>query len=112
MRFGSGKQERLQPAYPLEDLKGKIASGSYHTTGRVRAVLSRHGWDESDIEDCVANLQRGDFYKSQAHDARSGVWLDIYKPVYEGERLYVKFVIHEDGTTIVILDFCGDGEIH
>lgn len=112
MRYGSGKRERFRPYYALEELKAKIAAGDYRATKRVGAVLARHGWDESDIEDCVANLQRTDFFKSQAHDGRDGIWLEIYKPLYENERLYVKFVIDEDGTTIVVLDFCEDGEIH
>ncbi|MDP2181110.1 MAG: type II toxin-antitoxin system MqsR family toxin [Actinomycetota bacterium] len=112
MTFGSGKRERFRPHYVLEELKAKIAAGEHYATKRVGAVLSRHGWDESDIEDCVANLTSSDFFKSQAHTKRDGVWLDIYKPTYEGERLYVKFVIDEDGCTIVVLDFCEDGEIH
>jgi hypothetical protein len=112
LRFGSGKRERFQPFYALEELKAKIAAGEYYATGRVEAVLVRHDWDESDIEDCVASLQRTDFFKSQAHDARNGVWLDIYKPLYESERLYLKFVIDEDGKTMVVLDFCEDGEFH
>jgi len=112
LRFGSGKRERFQPCYVLEELKAKIAAGEYYATKRVMAVLTRHRWDESDIEDCVADLQPTDFMKSQAHDTRDGVWLDIYKPRYEGELLYVKFVIDEDGKTIVVLDFCEDGEFH
>lgn len=70
------------------------------------------GWDESDVQACVMLLDEGDLLKSQPHNTRPGVWLDIYKPVYEGETLYVKFTEHEDGRTVLVLSFCRDGDEH
>ncbi len=41
-----------------------------------------------------------------------GVWLDIYRPVIDGQRLYIKFTPHEIRRAVIILSFCTDGEEH
>lgn len=46
------------------------------------------------------------------HLERPDAWLDIYKPLFRGERLYVKLLLLEDGETYLVLSFCGDGEEH
>jgi len=112
LRYGIGGGESLRPAYALDEIKAKVSAGDYYPTGAVRRVLAKHDWDESDVEACVAGLSPSDFDKSQPHKTRRGVRLDIYKPIYEDIGLYVKFVIDEDGKTIVVLDFCEDGEFH
>ena len=112
MRYAVGGGERRRPSYNLDEIKAKLAAGEYYPTGAVKRALARYGWDESDVEECVDALGPEDFDKSQPHNKRRGVWLDIYKPVYQGERLYVKFVIDEDGKTIAVLDFCEDGGFH
>ena len=53
-----------------------------------------------------------DLYKSQEHLGRPGAWLDIYRPVFEGRRMYIKFTRRADGSGFVLLSFCLDGEEH
>ena len=48
----------------------------------------------------------------QRHHSRADAWLDIYKPVYNGERIYLKFTLHENGTDYLVLSFCRDGARH
>ena len=78
---------------------------------RVLRHLERWGWSRRTIRRCIRSLEPVHFYKSQRHLDRPDAWLDIFKPVFGGERLYVKFTLLEDGTYLV-LSFCGDGEEH
>jgi len=77
-----------------------------------RRHLALHGWTERDVVECIAGLSPADFHKSQAHRIHADVWLDIYKPVFEGERRYVKFTQELGGDRLVLLSFCLDGEDH
>lgn len=104
--------ERRDPAYRLAEVRRAFSEGRFQTTGRVLRHLDRRGWNRSTIGSCVALLTRSDFHKSQLHLERPDAWLDIYKPVFRRERLYVKFTLLEDGTTCLVLSFCGDGEEH
>jgi hypothetical protein len=105
--------EKGQAHYLLSEIQARFCEADgYLITGRVRKHMALAGWDEADVQTCVAFLEDGDFYKSQAHSSRPGVWLDIYKPIYDGETLYVKFTEHEDGRTVVLLSYCVDGDEH
>jgi hypothetical protein len=108
----SGALERRRPAYSLDRVQLAFAKGQFQVTVRAMRHLDRRGWSKSAIVACVALLKPADFYKSQRHLERPDAWLDIYKPVSCGERLYVKFTLLEDGETYLVLSFCGDGEKH
>jgi len=58
------------------------------------------------------SLRPEDLFKSQRHHSRADAWLDNYKPVYNGERIYLKFTLHENGTDYLVLSFCRDGARH
>lgn len=103
--------ERRQPAYPLGCVQTAFANNHFQATVRVLRHLDLRGWNTGTIRLCIRSLKPADFYKSQRHLDRPDVWLDIYKPVFCDERLYVKFTLLEDGTYLV-LSFCGDGEEH
>ena len=104
--------ERQQPAYPLGCVQTAFANDHFQATVRVVNHLERRGWSRRTISQCVASLVPEDFHKSQQHRTRPEAWLDIYKPVFCGERLYVKFTLQEDGKRFRVLSFCGDGEEH
>ena len=104
--------ERREPAYGLTDVRVAFSEGQFQSTVRVLKHLHRRGWGRSTIRSCVQSLAPADFHKSQRHLERPEVWLDIYKPVFRGERLYVKFALLEYGQTYLVLSFCGDGEEH
>jgi hypothetical protein len=105
-------KERREPAYELLDVRRAFSEGRFQVTGRVLEHLERRGWSRGTVGACVASLMPTDFHKSQRHLTRPGAWLDIYKPVVRGERLYVKFVLQEDGGRYRVLSFCGDAEEH
>ncbi len=85
--------------------------GRYDVTNRVRRHLRRKHRTFRDLESCIAKLEQSDFHKSQRHLAKPDVWLDIYRPVIDGIRRYVKFMAQDNGDYLV-LTFCDDGEAH
>jgi hypothetical protein len=107
-----GLDERRKAAYPLEVVRESFATGRFNVSGRVFDHLVRRGWKLETVRTCVLSLTPEDFYKSQRHMARTGVWLDIHKPVSRGERLYVKVTPLDGGKGFRVLSFCGDGEPH
>lgn len=104
--------ERRRPSYPLDSVQSAFAQGHFQVTVRVIRHLDRRGWNRTTVGSCIHSLMSADFHKSQRHLERPAVWLDIYKPVVRGERLYVKFTLLEDQKTYLVLSFCGDGEEH
>lgn len=113
MSTGSGKREKSEAHYSLAEVQLAFSDAdAYLIVGSVQKYMAKVGWDESDVKACVMCLEDSELHKSQAHDSRPGVWLDIYKTVYEGEMLYVKFTEHEDGRKVILLSFCRDGDEH
>ena len=113
MSSETGKLEKDEAHYLLAAVQLQFADANdYVVPGSVRKYMLKVGWDESDIKACVMGLDESELHKSQAHDTRPGVWLDIYKTAYEGELLYVKFTEHEDGRKVILLSFCRDGDEH
>ncbi len=105
-------RERRVPAYDIKSVHEGFSTGSFVTTLRVRGYLRRKGWDRRDVQTCVTGLHPQDFYKSQEHLERPGVWLDIYRPRCSDEHMYVKFVFDDHSGVFVLLTFCVDGEQH
>ncbi len=106
------KRERPDAHYPLIQVRLQIAEGRYVIPRRVRRYMDRREWTEADLRACVDALGSTDFHKSQEHIERPGVWLDIYRPRFDGSRRYLKLTETEDGDGLVILSFCVDGEAH
>lgn len=104
--------ERRCPAYDLAGVQRAFAEGRFQVTVRVLEHLGRRGWSRRTIGCCVGSLTPADFHKSQQHLTRPGAWLDIYRPVFRGEKLYVKYTLQEDGERYRVLSFCSDGEEH
>lgn len=110
--MSDGVRERRYPACPLGEVRSAFQSGRFEVTRRVQRHLERRGWGLETIRRCICDLDSDDFYKSQAHLTEPGMWLDIYKPLVDGERLYVKYAPLGDGERFIVLSFCGDGEEH
>ncbi len=110
--MSGGVRERDYPAYPLDEVQAAFAAGRFQATRRVQRHLEHRGWRIETVQRCFCNLRPRDFYKSQAHRTEPGLWLDIYKPLHNSERLYVKYTPLGDGMRYIALSFCGDGEQH
>jgi hypothetical protein len=105
-------RERRYPRYCLESVHGAFLGGRFVITLRVRRHMALHDWTERDVVEGILALSPADFYKSQAHRVHRDVWLDVYRPVLEGERRYVKITQESKGERFVLLSFCVDGEEH
>ncbi|MBS3956259.1 MAG: type II toxin-antitoxin system MqsR family toxin [Clostridiales bacterium] len=108
----AGKREKFGAHYPLRVIQERIAEGHYVIPRRVRRYMDRREWTEADLRACVQALDSCDLHKSQEHLERPGVWLDIYRPTFDGCRRYLKLTETEDGHSLVVLSFCADGEAH
>jgi hypothetical protein len=104
--------ERRVPGYRLDAVQRAFEFSQFRVTTRVLTYARSIGWSRSTVRSCVAALTPTDFYKSQRHIDRADAWLDIYKPVYRGERLYVKLTLLENGGEYLVLSFCRDGDQH
>ncbi len=86
--------EKLLPTYSLATIKA-----AFNDPGKLnRSFVSRRGADDLDMDDAavarvIQALEASDFEKSMTSNADSRVWQDVYKPVVEGHRLYVKFTL-------------------
>ena len=105
-------REKLQPHYDLNLVRRAFRDDEFHLPQRVQRHLIDQGWTRQTCMRIGAQLEPQYFHKSQAHWTREGVWLDIYRPVVEGVRWYVKVVVREDGVGFVVLSFCLDGARH
>lgn len=104
--------ERRTPGYGLTAVRCAFVADQFRVTTRVHRYLARIGWSRGTVRSCVASLTPTDFFKSQRHFNRADAWLDIYKPLYKGTRVYVKLTQHENGIEYVVLSFCRDGDQH
>jgi hypothetical protein len=79
---------------------------------RVARRLRSCGWNREYVCACVCGLRIESFHKSIPHRRRAGVWLDVYRPMCCGERMYVKLTAHEREGWFLVLSFCIDGQAH
>jgi hypothetical protein len=107
---GSGMD--IGPHYALETVVAAFADGRFETPARVARHLRSCGWDRAFLRDCVLGLRAEAFHKSAPHRDRVGVWLDVYRPTFRGERMYVKVTVHERDGWFLVLSFCVDGQAH
>ena len=105
-------RERDMPAYDLGDMRDAFGRDRFRVTLRVQQHIVARGWDRGTIRSYVTALRLGAFHKSQECAGNPGVWLDIYRPQWAGDRWYVKLVREDDGGGYRVLSFCRDGEQH
>lgn len=84
-----------------------VRRGDYQVTRAGFEGASRLRLDVLDIEACVLALDETDFYKTMPANQLAGFMQDVYKPTYEGHRLYVKLQLGNFGKAVVI-SFKGD----
>jgi len=60
------------------------------------------GFAFQDVVDVIQSLTAFDFYKSmQPKHSEFTAWQDVYRPIFKGIRLYVKFQVDRRGQIIV-----------
>lgn len=79
------------PTFDLQELQALVRAGRWIATWEAVAQCGELRLDaEADIAACVLGLDATDFYKTMPSNANPGTFQDVYKPRYEGWKLYVK----------------------
>ena len=94
-----------KPTYDLVELQALIRARKWIATWEAVAQAGELRLDaEIDIEACVLSLDSTDFYKTMESTAKPGTFQDVYKPTYDGRKLYVKLRLQErpERKTVVI----------
>ena len=91
------------PYYKLELIKQLIREGQYRITAAALQSAGAMGFDAADISNCVLIcLSVSHFYKSMPAEKVPGLWQDVYKLPYQGERVYLKLQIGFSGRSVII----------
>jgi hypothetical protein len=81
------------PTHNLDEVKESVRVGFVHYSLGARDGARRLELDRADIDACVGGLAETDFHKSMP--ARVPAWVgamqDVYRPIYRGIAIYVKF---------------------
>lgn len=94
-----------QSSYDLVQVKALVRAGAYAITNSARRDALQLAFSEADILDCILGLDESDCFKTMPAEKAPGLMQDVYRPLYEGQRLYVKLQIATSvsgGTTVVI----------
>lgn len=90
------------PSYDLKALQDLVADGRYWITKVALNGAAELLMDEDDIKVCVLGLALDDFYKTMPAEQLAGRMQDVYRPTFQGERLYVKLQLGIQQNTVVI----------
>ncbi len=98
------RKSENKPSYELRRVKRLCSSGDIRVTRRVSEWLRNHGYIrvQAFVKGLISNLSEQDFYKSIKLDTFPGCYGDVYKTSYEENEWYVKFLIEENSTVLVL----------
>jgi motility quorum-sensing regulator / GCU-specific mRNA interferase toxin len=94
--------EKKKPHYSLSLIKAAIAGGKVRATASALAGSAALGLDFTEMLAVVTALTPADFYKSMTTYADHTVWQDVYRPLTEVGKVYLKLTMIED---VVIVSF-------
>lgn len=96
--------DKFEPEYSLEEVKKFVRAGNRKATeGAIAGALSL-GLEEPDIWRVILGLEADSFHKSMAEEmSEYELFLDVYKPVYSGKRIYLKFKIRRGRLLLLIV---------
>lgn len=95
--------EKSKPHFGLTEIKAVFQQAARLN----RTFSSRQGADALDMDDddvvaVIQALKAADFDKSMTSHVDHRVWQDVYRPVFRGKTLYVKFTIDASGSLLLI----------
>lgn len=91
-----------QPTYALQTIQSLVNEGKFFIRESALTGAFALGFDRYDIVSCILEMDEGDFHKTMPSQKVAGLMQDVYKPVYLGQRLYVKVQLNLMGTAVVI----------
>lgn len=92
-----------RPTYPLTAVKAAFADAA-RINRTMTALIGAEdlGIDEYMIVDIIRNLSAKDFDKTMPSEVNPAIWQDVYKPIVDGQELYVKFTLDSRGQLLLI----------
>ena len=101
--------DRLRPTYRLEDLWAAVDEERCIFHAGARDGRNALDLTEEDSDLCLKSLSKEVFVKSSADRmGRRGVFHDVYRTVWEGRPIYVKFFRLETSQPFIISSFKRD----
>ncbi|SFR07091.1 MULTISPECIES: type II toxin-antitoxin system MqsR family toxin [unclassified Enterobacter] len=85
----------------LNVVKALVREGKARTTVTALNDAAALGFcSRKEMFDVVLALETRDFFKSMTAYDDHTCWHEVYRPVYRGQRIYMKFIV-QDGVLIV-----------
>jgi motility quorum-sensing regulator / GCU-specific mRNA interferase toxin len=94
--------EKSTPHSKLSAVKDLLAAGSVRTTQSARIGAVALGLDFGGMLSVIERLEAKDFYKSMTTHDDHRVWQDVYRPMTQVGRIYLKLTVVDD---VLIVSF-------
>ena len=92
--------EKRTPACPLTKIKTLVKNGKVRMTASAVSGAAELGINRQGVVAVVMALSSSDFHKSMTTYADHRLWQDVYLPMTDMGRLYVKLTV-SDGLLII-----------
>jgi hypothetical protein len=89
------------PVYPLLQVHGLMRTGKWEPTGTALSGAGEMDMDAVDIRKCVLRLRPTDYYHTLRAELRPGLFQDVYRPMYNEQRVFLKLQIVEAYLTVI-----------
>jgi hypothetical protein len=93
------------PHYDLKELQDLVKNGNWIIPRSQFKEATQHGFSRTNIEDIVLSLTHEDFYKTMPAEKHPGKWQDVYKPIRNFTKVYVKLQKTYDDKKCVVISF-------
>ncbi|MGL4723167.1 MAG: type II toxin-antitoxin system MqsR family toxin [Scandinavium sp.] len=97
--------EKGTPHTRLHIIKQKVREGKVRATASAYEGADDLGFAEPLLPKLCAivlALKPGDFYKSMTAYRDHTLWHEVYRPVCQGQRIYLKLIVQDD---VLIVSF-------
>ncbi len=101
--WGDGTVTRKSPTYDLATIQVTFSTvDTLRMTGSARRGAVALGFSDQDVVDAIKALSPDDFYKSMPPvNPAFTAMQDVYKSVFHGIELYIKFQLLSDGQIVL-----------
>lgn len=104
------------PSYDLGRAKQLVETREYFVSHRSLGFVKNHYGEFGSPGDIVGtvfvSMREDDFRETYELDRIPGVMADVYNPIWDDERWYVKFRMEDESDCVVIMSCNWDGYIH
>lgn len=93
------------PHYDLKELQDLVKNGNWTIPPAHFKEATQQGFSRTNIEDTVLSLNHDDFYKTMPAEKCPGLWQDVYKPIRDALKLYIKIQKSYGDKKCVVISF-------